>query len=291
MLKGRKMGADMLAGNRVEGLLPFRVSDHAGRTVYEYDITEMESLAESGSDQAELRIHSVIFALEALAETLDAYMLRACCVVPVPERIYLRPSTGQVCFVYDPENQIRLGDALQTLMEHYLRILNPCEEEVLLLYGLYHLTREPNVTLGSLAAYWRENCSETEIKSKVISTVGIAPENRRIYDELGLMLPDAVGQQKHKKRREIRTGGEPEQEYPSVFGTAAVEMADRRDPCSTAHPEWAAGRGDEPAQAVGVAEQFRKTLVEPAKMFLKKYGFEIAVITAAGAVLMYFALR
>jgi len=191
----------MISHSQPKELLPVRVNRVPGHTDYDYPVTGLASLKDcEGRDSADY-LYSVIFALERLGETLSEHLLSADRVVLDPELIFLKKETGTVSFCYFPGKERPFQDALQSLMEYFLNIIEPLgEAEVLLLYGLYQKAREPNAGPGTLADFWRENRGNEKIREE--ETRALAPrepgtltqserEDRAIYRELGLQ-EDAV---------------------------------------------------------------------------------------------------
>jgi len=165
----------MISHNQPKELVPMHVSGEKGHTVFDYNITGLASLRDcEGKDSAEY-LYSVIFALERLGETLEEHLLSADRVILDTDMIFLRKETGAVCFCYFPGKSGSFQDSVQSLMEYFLKIIEPLnEEEVLLLYGLYQKTRENNVRPRTLADFWRENRGREKLPEEDRSTIAEA---------------------------------------------------------------------------------------------------------------------
>lgn len=157
----------MISANAPKGLLRLRLTRDGTDTFADYSVTDLVSLKESEEDEdLQQYLYSIVFSLERLADTLDQYLLPEEKVTLSPERIFLRKELGQTFFCFYPGETGTVSENLTEMMEFFLKRLRPSEEkEILLLYGLYRKAREPNVTLRSLAEYYRaQEKKEEEVR-------------------------------------------------------------------------------------------------------------------------------
>ncbi|MBQ1376784.1 MAG: hypothetical protein IIY77_02335 [Lachnospiraceae bacterium] len=147
----------MINHNKPEGLLVFHMEE-TGKTVqYDYFISGLSSLKSCTEEDDTDYLYSVIFALEHLSDVFYEYMLSPDRLELDPETIFVRKETGSLYFCYYPGKKSSFQQSLQELMEFFVKVMDPNDEpSVLLLYGLYRKSREENVTMKTLAEFWRE---------------------------------------------------------------------------------------------------------------------------------------
>ncbi|GEM_PF-6254533 len=178
----------MLVGNSPGGLLLVHRREVDAKVILDYDVSGLTALADCDARTAAAHLYRIVFSLEKLAGTLKEYMLRDDCLLLDPAVIFFREEMGAVYFLYAPGSEGSLREKLSTMMEHFLKVLVPTDErEVLLLYGLYNQTREENVTLGTLAEFWRASGTQEIVsagKEKLQADVV------RVYDELGMTVQE-----------------------------------------------------------------------------------------------------
>ena len=208
----------MILHNRPQGLLPFRTEETPEGLRCDYHIMGLKSLKESLEEEDTDYLYSVLFSLERLAGIFYEYLLSPDRLMLEPDTIFLKKETGMVYFCYYPGKTDTFQEALQALMEYFLKIRNPSkEEDVLLLYGLYQRSREADVTMTSLAEYWRETESRLKAEKKEEeerlyegSVSEVRPPDHiyedpggdmRIYDDLGLQIPERDSPFAHWKKR------------------------------------------------------------------------------------------
>lgn len=151
----------MINHNKPEGLLVFHMEE-TGKTVqYDYFISGLSSLKSCAEEDDTDYLYSVIFALEHLSDVFYEYMLSPDRLELDPETIFVRKETGSLYFCYYPGKKSSFQQSLQELMEFFVKVMDPNDEpSVLLLYGLYRKSREENVTMKTLAEFWRERKNE-----------------------------------------------------------------------------------------------------------------------------------
>ncbi|MBR0086811.1 MAG: hypothetical protein IJL98_03620 [Lachnospiraceae bacterium] len=151
----------MINHNKPEGLLVFHMEE-TGKTVqYDYFISGLSSLKSCTEEDDTDYLYSVIFALEHLSDVFYEYMLSPDRLELDPETVFVRKETGSLYFCYYPGKKSSFQQSLQELMEFFVKVMDPNDEpSVLLLYGLYRKSREENVTMKTLAEFWRERKNE-----------------------------------------------------------------------------------------------------------------------------------
>ena len=266
--KTEKHEIRMLLKNRMERLLPIMIEEADGCYLYRYDVSGLLSLRDAEQDLLPGGcFRALIFALSEAAGVLSDYMLYPENLVLLPETVFFRFETGTVYFTYMPGYRKPVRESLQELMEYLLRIVSPGrEEDVLLLYGLYRKSREINVSLGTLAEYWknadREEDQKDEEKSLAVSEDPEEPENP-VFRELGLELPGRNTKTKETGRFLYRDAGEEDEEAPFVS------------------PEESQDSDEKVEQAVSHTGRIR--------LFMRQYLFEFvlaAVVLIALAVIL-----
>lgn len=228
----------MILHSRPQGLLSFRTEETPEGLRCDYAVTGLKCLKECAEEEDTDYLYSVIFSLERLSDILYEYLLSPDRVMLDPETIFLKKETGVVYFCYFPGKTSTFQEALQSLMEFFLRIRNPADEEgVLLLYGLYQRSREADVTMNALAEYWRE----TEAKYKeeermraeepdrsnayadMRSWQEESTDRQRIYEDLGLEVPDSGSGPGRRKRKPETTKEMVPPPEPPIYGKAQEE--------------------------------------------------------------------
>jgi len=232
----------MISHSHPRELLPVRISGEQGLSACDYNITGLASLKDCEGQDAADYLYSVVFALERLGETLGEHLLSPDRVLLDPETIFLKKETGTVSFCYFPGKKGGFQDSLQALMEYFLKIIEPLgEAEVLLLYGLYQKSREPNVRPGTLADFWRDTRGNAPIPED--DTLTLAPrgagapalssrDDPAVFRDLG--LEDSTVSRpflKWRSRQEaVFEDVEDIQESPSAPETATDGEVIRRQP-------------------------------------------------------------
>lgn len=245
----------MLAGNQPSGLLAVHRSELDGRTILDYDISGLRPLTECRENLA-AHLYSIVLSLEKAADTLKEYMLRPEGLVLDPEKVFFREESGQTLLLYDPAAESTLQRNLSVLMEYFLKVLVPTDEkEVLLLYGLYNCTREENVTLTALAAFWRNSGTREILSAEKEASV---PEGTlSVYKELGL-------------------AAEADEDPPSLSGNCVNARVGEEHSTSAGLEEYVS---QEPPFFQGV------------KNYFMQYRFECCVIMIVMVVSVFLLLR
>lgn len=192
----------MINANKPAGLLPVHISRSEDGVFCDYEITGLRSLKDSEGDAVQVDyLYSLITAMAKEAEVLAEFMLDPNKLLLTPETIFFRPWAGEVHFCYDPGKNEPLQSTLRSLMEYFLKKLDPKDEEdILFMYGLYQRTREPMVTLTSFHEFFLENrerylkigeereqrlLEQKKKESEAALSVEQITENS-LYEELGL---------------------------------------------------------------------------------------------------------
>lgn len=162
---------------------------------YGYDITGKKTLSvafERVPMNAE-QIKKVIGGILQTAVRAEEYLLRPECLVLTPEHIYLNFPEYEISLCYYPEYQVPFFRQLGKLFEIFLNRVDYREEQAIsLVYGLYMLLQEPDVTIGKI----RERIMEEEGSEVIFSgkesgttkyheqkSVPEKPERRFFYGE------------------------------------------------------------------------------------------------------------
>ncbi len=179
----------MLTRTQPDQLLKIHPGSEGGSVTFDYVITDLVAL-ETASEEARTVLHAVVLGLESLAEVLRQHLLDPDGLVLSPDTVFLQRETGRIFFCYAPGNRKPLQESLTELMEFFIKYVNPTgEAEVLLVYGLYRKSREENVTLQSLASFWREQTKgRPALTERPASARGPQQDRkeRAVYEELGL---------------------------------------------------------------------------------------------------------
>lgn len=182
----------MLTQNDLSGFLPIHLLRKDNRSCFLYPITGLLSLQEAILSGDRDYLESTILGLERAEEILEAYFLSPDRLVLSPDMIFIRPETGMLYFCYHPGKSGEIRESLESLMEFFVKSLNPTEEnDVLCLYGLYQRTRESNTTIATIVSFWRAEMKKKqpeEVHREVLPTF-IEEEDNEYYESLGLSLP------------------------------------------------------------------------------------------------------
>ena len=196
----------MINHNQPELLLRLHLTQEGDRPCFDYHVSGLQALSECQAEDLQGDyLYSIVFSLAYAAEIVESYLLSPEDLVLSPDQIFLRRESGQVFFLYYPGQEGTLQEHLLNLMEHFMKVLNPTEEdEVLLLYGLYQKARESNVTLTTLSEYWQSMRGKqpfSKAADPVETDLPAEEETDPVYEELGLQ-PAAHGRAYSKWRQE-----------------------------------------------------------------------------------------
>lgn len=283
----------MLNHNDPAGFLPLQRRFENGERCYLYAISGLISLKEAMNAGDRNYLEGIILALEHIVEELNELFLSADRLLLSPEQIFIRPENGMFCFCYYPGKKESVRASLETLMEFFVKTMNPTEEDdVMLLYGLYQRTRETNVTIGTLTTYWREKRKEKLRSDPEAYVAGPGPEeeDKTYYDSLGLTVPV-------KKTAFSGWLARRQKALPEPAAVAKGRMSSDSVCMKEVHLPAVREPGSEPKEIKIPEDPWRTGAVlyddiyidsGREKHILKKYGFEIAigVICAAGAALI-----
>lgn len=272
----------MLTGNRPEGLLQVHLREMDGTRFLDYDVTGLKPLLECDRGMAAARLYSIIFSLEKTVEMMKEFMLRPECIVLDPELIFFREESGMTFFTYAPDCPKPFKEGLGTVMEYFLKVLVPSDEkEVLLLYGLYHLTREENVTPGTLADYWRKSGNGEMTSAE--EELPVLEDTRGIYEELGLNTAEemALRGRKGKKKPEDSV-----KEVRTVYGgTSGSDMA------SSEAADNGMVDSAEAEEVLSAYESQNPHVFLALKDYFTRYRFECCVVAAVAIISVFLLLR
>ncbi len=151
------MALRMLGSYAPKGLLPVRFRRETDRITAQYRVSGLLSLTEAMKDSdQETILRAVTAAISDIGPVLQAYFLSLGQLSLEPSEIFL-DTRKSVHFLYLLSAERNFQQSLQSLMEFFLRKMNPREEDrVLLLYGLYQKSREETVGSDSLFRYYQE---------------------------------------------------------------------------------------------------------------------------------------
>ena len=235
--KAEKHEIRMLLRNRVGRLLPIAIEQSDGGYLYRYEISGLVSLLdfESGKLPGGC-FRALIFALSDAADDLSDYMLNPENLVLLPETVFFRRECGTVFFVYMPGYRKPVRESLRELMEYLLKVVSPGkEEDVLLLYGLYRKSREINVSLGTLAEYWKSSDRAEDMSHGEEAEDEPETEVSPVFRELGLELPGRSGKNRepgHFLKRDAGPEDEETLETSETEGPEAPEKMEKAVPGS-----------------------------------------------------------
>jgi len=192
----------MINANQPPFLLRIHEVHEGANSFYDYNISGLVSLSDCPTEKIqETYLLGVLYTLKQISGEIEELLLDAKEVVLSPEMIFIEPAKERFFFCYYPNSEETVQSSLETLMEYFLKRLSPRNQgEMLLLYGLYQRSREPNVTFGSLEEYWRslnqeeehpqEEISPSEIFQGEIEPVSFRNhgEDKAVFEELGLEI-------------------------------------------------------------------------------------------------------
>ncbi|MBR6321875.1 MAG: hypothetical protein IKR59_03305, partial [Lachnospiraceae bacterium] len=123
----------MLENNRIAGLVPMELHE-AGETVlciYRDDsLSVLDSLM--NPEAGNLYLYAVIYALASAGIELREHFLDENRLSLLPQEIFVDETAGKVLFLYDPVKKALFQESLQRLMEYFLKVINPAEEQRIL---------------------------------------------------------------------------------------------------------------------------------------------------------------
>ena len=268
----------ILNNNRPEQLLNIRLVYDGNEKFWEYAISGLVSLADAGRPELLFDyLHAIVFSLERLADSIGEYLLEADELYLDPEHVFLQAETGRVFFCYRPGTKEPSGAGLMRLMEFFMKEMNPTREnEVLLLYGLFQKSREPNVTLKTLAEYWRE--LEKQFDQKEEKSEKKAVYEEEASDEEDDAVYQALGLRRNRSERMLFEEWKENQEPIETEPEAREEIPEIRMYLKPERP--LAGRGRKRTE--GFSEKLGRQI--------REHSFELGIgaIVAAGVVLFLF---
>ena len=306
----------ILSFNQPDQLLGMRFVNNGPDSYYEYNVSGLVSLKDAGTPELLFDyMHGIVLALEKLADTLGEYMLDAGGVCLDPASVFLQTETGRVCFCYRPDGTEPVGTALQKLMEFFMKELSPVrEEEVLLLYGLFQKSREPNVTLKTLAGYWRgierENAErrptgrgsgEFRDGESANGARGLAAfsdedflseeEDLAVYEELGLRK-SRQGSSLFEDWREKQRAGSGRNDLRDETKEPWGAREDRQSTRQAPHSPWddSPGSGMPDSERPQQIRQKEEKTGAKLSRKMKEHSFELGIgaIVAAGIIVFLF---
>ena len=178
----------MLGDYAPEGLLRMRFRRSPECLSVLYTVSGLQTLSEAMREESqEALLYAVISALSGIGPVLREHFLSLQQLSLQPEEIYLN-SEQKVRFLYRLVPERSFQQSLQSLMEYFLRQMNPQEEEeVLLLYGLYQKSREEQAAADTLLRYYEgHRKKQKEASGASMSEEAPAFEERGIPDASGL---------------------------------------------------------------------------------------------------------
>lgn len=143
----------MMAGNRIEGLLKFRVKLVDNEKFYYYEITSRQPLSRLLSSHS-LRtpeISRLILGISQVLEKIDAFLLNEEQILLDPEYIYMDPETDELGLCLIPGYHGDFPSSLTKLLQYLLgKVDHQDKESVVLAYGLFQESQKENYGMKDL---------------------------------------------------------------------------------------------------------------------------------------------
>lgn len=144
---------EILAHNKVPGLLPVETEVADGHTRFWYDITGKQSLADYlGRKQADSGLLQLLFqALEQMCQNMQSYLLDEEKVILEQEYLYLDFEGNVLELVYLPGRKQEIRSSFQALMEVLLQKLNHGDKlAVAVAYEMYQLSLQREQSFSAM---------------------------------------------------------------------------------------------------------------------------------------------
>jgi len=192
------------------GILPMARSEQ--KDVFKYEITGKKNLAMT-FERVPMNAEQVETVLQGILDVLGRgreYLLSEDNFILCPEHIYLRIPEYEVTLCYYPEYGIPFAEQLGKLFEMLLNRVDYREEKAIaMVYALYMLLQEPDMTLERIHEKLRE---QAELSSNGVirrtENSGKRAEERTVGSEREekLILKTSQGEQLWEKEEQKRTG-------------------------------------------------------------------------------------
>lgn len=280
----------MLENNSIAGLVPMELHE-AGETVlcvyHDDGFTVLDGLM--NSDAGNLYLYAVIYALALAGKELREHFLDENRLSLLPQEIFVDEAAGKVLFLYDPVKKKCFQESLQRLMEYFLKVINPAEEQrILFLYGLYRKSREEHVLPETLLQYWKEHAPE----EKYSSEENYAPAGNYSSEKMMLRREEA-GSRPDAGFRDFSENLLDETAYvePGLYQpkNRAFEVWRKKRSAEGAAAERENLPMDQGENEIDLSDYEASPFGEKLKAFLKKYGYGlvIAAILLIGILLFF----
>ncbi|WP_313578726.1 DUF6382 domain-containing protein [Lacrimispora sp.] len=152
----------MMAANRIGGLLKFHVKQVDNQKLYYYEITSKQPLSRileyHSLDREELK--KLIEDIGRALDRLEAYLLKEKQILLEPEYIYVEPEQFTVSLCLVPGRQVGFPEEMTGLLRYLLGKVNHQDKEcVVMAYGLYQESLKENYGMKDLLEIAGKNCS------------------------------------------------------------------------------------------------------------------------------------
>lgn len=143
----------MMLGSEMPGIIPFTIRHQGENSVLDYEISSLKPLHEhfSIAGMAYRQIAALIYAMDALLDTMQSFLLSEDQVLLSPETIFLDESGGYH-FVLLPAAHPSFSESLSALLLFILNHIDYAEDQAVITgYSLYHTSvRNPYFRMDDL---------------------------------------------------------------------------------------------------------------------------------------------
>lgn len=143
----------MMLGSEMPGIIPFVIRHQGECSVLDYEISSLKPLHEhfSIAGMAHKQIAALIYAMDALLDTMQSFLLSEDRVLLSPETIFLDESGGYH-FVLLPAAHPSFSESLSALLLFILNHIDYTEDQAVITgYSLYHTSvRNPYFRMDDL---------------------------------------------------------------------------------------------------------------------------------------------
>lgn len=144
---------NMLRENRIEGLLPVKVSINNSMAEVSYEISGYQTMEKMFTNKRITHepIMLLLETLQSLSDNLEAYYLESECLVLDPGNIYWREDLTQVLFCYDPTGECAGEMRLVGLSDLILERADYSDyKSIVYAYEFHQAVKEENFSLGGV---------------------------------------------------------------------------------------------------------------------------------------------
>ncbi len=214
--------ANMLASNKIQGLLKMRIKYRDGGAVYYYDITSRQPLGrllETHSVTLE-EIRSFMFQLHETLDRMEQFLLGNEGLLLEPDYIYVEPGIFDVGLCLIPGRKADLAEALSSFLQYLLKHIDHKDREcVVLAYGLYQESLKENYGIDDLlklmadsenTAFLQNEAEKTPWEKRLLSadknSAGQPQRADRETSQRSFGQPETAGMKKKQKGSTAGTG-------------------------------------------------------------------------------------